>query len=36
VVKYDAGVAGAAFDAVKQAQEEGITRLDIVIAKRIP
>jgi norsolorinic acid ketoreductase len=36
VVKYDAGVKGAAFDAVKQAQEEGITRLDIVIAKLYP
>ncbi|KAH6855498.1 hypothetical protein B0I37DRAFT_337917 [Chaetomium sp. MPI-CAGE-AT-0009] len=32
VAKYDAGVEGAAFDAVKQVQGEGVTHLDVVVA----
>ncbi|KAH6628934.1 hypothetical protein F5144DRAFT_329224 [Chaetomium tenue] len=32
VVKYDAGVEGAAFDALEQARGQGVTHLDVVVA----
>lgn len=32
MVKYDAGVEGSAFDAVKQIQEQGVVHLDTVVA----